>query len=120
MEFSYKCINCGREYQISPDLYTCPECRKNQRSDEPLIGVLEVQLHGSWNAAKDSMYDLLPVEQKYFPPVPWGNTALWNPERLQDELNLPNLLLRMTAAILQGHSRIEHRLLFQPLPQKQY
>lgn len=94
MEFSYKCINCGREYQISPDLYTCPECRKNQRSDEPLIGVLEVQLHGSWNAAKDSMYDLLPVEQKYFPPVPWGNTALWNPERLQDELNLPNLFIK--------------------------
>ena len=94
MQFNYKCVKCGKEYSISPDLYTCPDCFKLQTPEEPLLGVLEVQLKGEWRASIDSLLDLLPVEQKYFPPVPWGNTPLWSPERLRRELSLPHLYIK--------------------------
>ncbi len=94
MLFNYKCVKCGKEYDISPELYTCPECSRHQNPEEPLVGVLEVQLDGKWKADKDSILDLLPVEQKYFPPLPWGNTPLWKPVRLQKELDLPYLYIK--------------------------
>ena len=98
MQFSYKCTNCGRTYQISPDLYTCPECRKLQKKDEPLTGVLEVNPEYSTSSlpASDdfSLYDFLPVEKKYFPPVPWGMTPLWSPENLRKEYRLSKLYIK--------------------------
>ena len=94
MQFSYQCIRCGKEYSISPDLYTCPECLKLQTPDQPLLGVLEVQLKGNWEPGKDPFSDLLPVDEKYFPPVPWGNTPLWKPGRLRKELSLPSLYIK--------------------------
>jgi threonine synthase len=36
----------------------------------------------------------LPVEKKWFPPIPVGNTPLWSPLRLRHEFNAPNLWLK--------------------------
>jgi threonine synthase len=94
MQFSYQCVRCKKEYSISPDLYTCPECLKLQTPDQPLLGVLEVKLKGNWELGKDPFSDLLPVDKKYFPPVPWGNTALWKPSRLRKEFDLPFLYIK--------------------------
>jgi threonine synthase len=37
---------------------------------------------------------LLPVERMYFPPIPVGNTPLWRPARLRNELGLSRLFLK--------------------------
>ena len=94
MQFTYNCTQCGKTYQITPGLYTCPECRKSQKSDEPLRGVLEVRLDGRWDPEKDSLFNLLPVEKEYFPPVPWGGTPLWEPQLLRKKHRLSNLFIK--------------------------
>ncbi len=79
---------------ISPDLYTCPECRSLQKKDEPLRGVLEVQIEGVWDPSVNPVSDLLPVEKDFFPPVPLGNTPLWIPERLRNKYSFSSLYIK--------------------------
>ena len=82
MEFSYRCSVCSASYAISPDLTVCPACSRHQQPDQPLTGVLEVQLHGRLDGPP-TIADLLPVEASYFPPIPVGNTPLWEPHNLR-------------------------------------
>jgi len=93
VEFSYRCSECGRRFAIEPDRMLCPDCAAAQGADEPLRGVLEVELSGrapaDWTIAS-----LLPVEPRFFPPVPVGNTPLWAPERLRRELEFPGLFIK--------------------------
>jgi threonine synthase len=93
MRFSYRCSLCGREYPISPELLLCEDCSRRQRADRPLSGILEVVLEGAapadWEIA-----DLLPVEREWFPPIPVGNTPLWEPERLRRSTGFPALYLK--------------------------
>lgn len=71
----------------------CPICTKDQSPDEPLRGVLEVELDGE--ATKDfRVFDLLPVEEEFFPPIPVGNTPLWEPTRLRDRFDRPRLFIK--------------------------
>ena len=42
MQFFYKCSECGREFEIKPDLMVCPACSKKQELNKPLRGILEV------------------------------------------------------------------------------
>ena len=46
MEFNYCCSICNEKYDISPGLTTCPACSRHQKENQPLTGVLEVELHG--------------------------------------------------------------------------
>jgi threonine synthase len=93
MEFSYICSECGRRFGIEPRLMVCPECSRAQLPDESLRGVLEVELTG--NAPKDwTIASFLPVEQRFFPPIPVGETPLWAPERLRQELAFPGLYIK--------------------------
>ena len=93
MDFAYICSECGRRFAIEPDRMVCPQCSLDQAPDEPLRGVLEVELTGAvladWTIAS-----LLPVEERFFPPIPVGNTPLWAPERLRQELAFPGLHLK--------------------------
>jgi threonine synthase len=41
--------------------------------------------------AQCTIASLLPVEERFFPPIPVGNTPLWAPERLRKELDFPGL-----------------------------
>jgi threonine synthase len=93
MEFSYCCSECGRHFPIEPRFMVCPDCSRGQQPDQPLRGVLEVELTGrvpgDWQIAS-----LLPVEERYFPPIPVGDTPLWGPRRLRRELEAPGLYIK--------------------------
>ncbi len=70
----------------------CPDCEASQEIGQPLNGVLEVELNG--NPDSNDPLDLLPVERKYFPDIPVGNTPLWSPERLLGKHGFPELFLK--------------------------
>ena len=84
----------------------CPDCAGQQEPDRPLRGILEVdlrgELQGSWPTGPISdtatpalpYAELLPVEPRYFPAVPVGNTPLWEPARLRDSLGRPKIFLK--------------------------
>ncbi len=93
MEYRYRCIECGRDYPITPNRLLCDDCGAHQQPDLPLKGMLEVSLAGSipdnW-----TVYDWLPVEREWFPPIPVGNTPLWTPVRLREATGLDNLFIK--------------------------
>ncbi len=93
MKFRYQCSECGECFEITPDLYTCPRCGLHQGKDEPLRGILEVAIKGKIGE-KFNMFDFLPVEQEYFPPIPVGNTKLWRPTNINEKYNFPNLCIK--------------------------
>ena len=93
MDYAYICSECGRRFAIEPDRMVCPQCSLDQAPDEPLRGVLEVELTGAL-LADWTIASLLPVEERFFPPIPVGNTPLWAPERLRQELAFPGLHLK--------------------------
>lgn len=93
MEFNYICSQCGRRFDIDPRLNVCPDCGRNQSPDQPLAGVLEVELRGAAPPSFDPAA-LLPVEKRYFPPIPVGNTPLWEPRALRREFDLPQLYIK--------------------------
>jgi len=93
MEFNYCCSICNKNFNIVPELTLCPDCSKNQKPDQPLLGVMEVKLKG---LADENfvIYDLLPVEPEYFPPSPVGNTPLWEPANLRQKTGFKNLFIK--------------------------
>jgi threonine synthase len=93
MQFNYRCSDCGQPYTIDPKLTVCPICREQQAPDQPLRGVLDVELSGN-AAGKFDVFDLLPVPRHYFPPIPVGNTPLWRPENLRRSLGFKNLYIK--------------------------
>ena len=93
LTFNYRCSVCQAVYDITPDLTVCPVCSVAQRPDQPLTGVLEVQLHGSADRSF-CMADLLPVEPAYFPAIPVGNTPLWEPANLRSKLGFRRLFIK--------------------------
>ncbi len=93
MQFSYTCSDCGQGYTIQPELTVCPTCREKQMSDQPLQGVLEVELDGQTDRDFD-IFDLLPVPRQFFPAIPVGGTPLWQPVNLQHDLGFRNLYIK--------------------------
>jgi len=92
MDFAYICSECARRFAIEPGLMVCPHCSREQAPDQPLRGILEVELTGA--AADWTTASLLPVESRFFPPIPVGETPLWAPERLRRELGFPGLHIK--------------------------
>lgn len=86
----YRCSDCGKEYELDPKFYTCPNCAKHQDANEPLRGVLEV----IFGADLLEIEDLIPVEDEYFPPVKVGWTPLSGVPRLRKKLGMPNLYIK--------------------------
>jgi len=99
--FYYTCSECGRKYNITPDMMVCPECSKTQEPDKPLRGILEVVLNGKIDK-KLSLTGFLPVDNQYFPKIPVGNTPLWKPTILNKELGFPNLFIKDDTRNLTG------------------
>ena len=93
MTFDYICSDCGKTYDIRPDLMVFPACAKNQIEDQPLAGVLEVRLTGEADKSFD-LFDLLPVEKEFFPSIPVGNTPLCEPENLRKRTGFKNLFIK--------------------------
>ncbi len=93
MEFNYECSMCGAEYGIEPGLMVCPVCSAKQADNEPVRGILEVKLTGRVNP-DFSVFDLLPVEKEFFPPIPVGNTPLWEPRNIREKTGFANLFIK--------------------------
>ncbi len=93
MKFDYVCSDCGNVYDIRPDLMVCPACAGNQVEDQPLVGVLEVLLTGEADSSFN-VFDLLPVEKEYFPPIPVGNTPMWEPTNIRNRTGFKNLFIK--------------------------
>ncbi len=93
--FHYRCIECGREYTITPERMRCDHCAGRQEEKRPLRGLLEVVISVTTLLPPEwQPLDLLPVEREWFPPIPVGNTPLWEPRRLREHLGLPSLFLK--------------------------
>ncbi len=93
MKFNYICSECERRFEIEPGIMLCPDCSKAQAEDQPLKGILEVELKGTVGQ-NFSIHDLLPVEKPYFPAIPVGNTALWEPANLRRESGFDALYIK--------------------------
>lgn len=93
MEFNYRCSECSTRFDIDPHLSVCPSCSAGQEKDQPLRGILEVELHGK-TGGKAHTHELLPIEKKFFPPVPVGNTPLWEPLNLREKLGFDCLYIK--------------------------
>ncbi len=93
MKFNYICTECSRQFDIVPELMVCPNCSKAQRSDEPVRGILEINLEGNVNK-QFSVFDMLPVEKEYFPAIPVGNTPLWQPANIRKNAGFANLQIK--------------------------
>jgi len=93
MRFSYHCPECRRDYELAPELMLCPHCSERQEPDQPLRGVLEVRLEGRLEDGFDP-WRLLPVPRQFFPPIPVGNTPLWEPANLRRRLGLAELYIK--------------------------
>jgi len=93
MEFNYRCSVCNAAYDITPDLTVCPDCSRHQQKDQPLTGVLDVELRGT-AGPQFAVSDLLPVDPFYFPPIPVGNTPLWEPGNLRRTMGFNRLFIK--------------------------
>lgn len=91
--FTYRCSQCGREYEITPDRLVCDDCAAGQTADQPLFGLLEVVNEGAV-PADWTVFDFLPVGREWFPPIPVGNTPLWEPARLRKSTGFAGLYLK--------------------------
>jgi len=99
MRWFYSCPSCGRTYDIEPGRYLCDNCAGKALPGQPLEGVLECLWEADdddaeLRAAKAGNHIPLPVEKRFFPPLPVGNTPLWEPLRLREKLNAPGLYLK--------------------------
>ena len=97
MRWTYRCPSCGAEYSIEPGRYLCGPCAAKRRPGSPLEGVLEchfVDEPAEADLACGRYAIPLPVERRFFPPIPVGDTPLWAPERLREELGFPGLFVK--------------------------
>jgi len=92
MRWFYRCPVCGASFEIEPGRYLCDRCARGQERSRPLAGVLEAEWEGDWTPADGDTP--LPVERRWFPPIPVGGTPLWAPQRLREELGFPGLFLK--------------------------
>lgn len=90
MRWFYRCPDCGATRDIAPGRYLCDPCSAGQRPGRPLSGVLDVDWEGDPAPGEIP----LPVEAKWFPPIPVGATPLWAPARLREETDAPGLWLK--------------------------
>jgi len=82
---------------IEPGRYLCDECGRKNKPGIPLEGVLECAWEEDGGEAlriAEAGSVPLPIEKEFFPPLPVGDTPLWEPERLREALDAPNLYLK--------------------------
>ncbi len=99
MDYYFKCIDCGAEYQPDKIHYLCPACEANQKADEFQKGVLSTILNPHdlkvlrlkpFISATD--FFIFPFHDYY--SFPAGNTALMTPSRLREKLGFKNLFFK--------------------------
>lgn len=102
-EFKYFCETCGAFYEIEKDRMLCSRCREENPEGKPLRGVLKVALPDSLrNSVQHAhgldVFEYLPVEKEFFPPLPVGNTPLIKAEKLGRDRRFKNVFLKFDGA----------------------
>jgi threonine synthase len=97
--FVYQCSNCGKRYQREDVRYLCPLCARDYRPGVPLIGVLSAQfdygaIRKKFNRQKPDWNLFSAVEEKFFPPIPVGNTPFFQSAALGNELGFTNVWIK--------------------------
>ncbi|MBU1101765.1 MAG: threonine synthase [Bacteroidetes bacterium] len=97
--FVYRCTECGKEYKRDEVKYLCPDCENNYVPGNPLRGVLSIEFdYEELSRAFDKRipcWDLfLPIESKYLPNFPVGNTPLHKAGILGKHFGLQNLWIK--------------------------
>ncbi|MDO8897366.1 MAG: threonine synthase [Bacteroidales bacterium] len=103
-KFHYQCSNCNKTYAAIDVMYLCPECEKQNTSDQPPNGVLNVvydydnirKKHPAFKSLQRQQWlDLLPLNSiKSFPPLHIGNTPIYKTTNLEGEKLSFQLLLK--------------------------
>lgn len=100
--FVYRCSECGREFSRDRVRYLCPECGLHSGAGRPLRGVLEAefdyeQLGCEFRKHPDDFSPFCPVEGKFHPLFPVGNTPMLAAPGLAAEVGLPRIHLKNDA-----------------------
>src|SRR5450759_2825691 len=98
-KFVYQCSNCGKRYQRDEVRYLCPLCARDYRPGIPLIGVLSAQfdygaIRKKFRKEKPDWNLFSAVEEKFFPPIPVGNTPFFQSAPLGKELGFDNVWIK--------------------------
>lgn len=108
----FRCTSCDALYARDEVRYLCPVCSKDYKPGMPLPGVLEtvfdyaaigarwkeIQASGSLDCAKARMVWLIDhfsaVERKHYPPLPVGETPLFEVVSLGKSLGMGKLFIK--------------------------
>jgi len=98
-EFVYQCSNCGKRYRRDEVRYLCPLCARDYRPGIPLIGVLSAQfdyaaIRRKFNKVKPDWNLFSAVEEKFFPPIPVGNTPFFQTAVLGRQFGFDNVWVK--------------------------
>lgn len=94
----WRCTTCGAEYSRDEVRYLCPVCSQDYRPGIPLPGVLEAffdyeAIAEEWHKQPDIMH-FSALDAHWYPPLPVGNTPLFEVENLAAELGLKQLWIK--------------------------
>lgn len=97
--FLYQCTTCGKLYHRDEVRYLCPDCGKNYRPGIPLVGVLLAQFDYAaiWKRFKKVTPDwslFSAVENKHYPPYPFGHTPFFPVAALGKALGFENVWVK--------------------------
>jgi threonine synthase len=94
-KFTYKCIDCGKEYSTGNAIYLCPSCSVNNTAIAPPKGVLKIlynytdlrkKFTGFNELKKKGFIDLLPIKNvNSLPILRVGKTPLYKIGKLNGE-----------------------------------
>ena len=98
-EFVYQCSNCGKRYLRDQVRYLCPLCARDYQAGMPLLGVLSVCF--DYDAIRKKFEPRRPdwslfsaVEDRFFPPLPVGNTPFFQSAALGNEFGFANVWMK--------------------------
>ncbi len=87
-KYTYRCTDCGKEYEGSQTMYLCPDCSAKNETGKPPLGVLQIvydyqklkkSVSSFVNFKARGFIDLMPFENiSSLPFLRVGNTPLYN------------------------------------------
>jgi threonine synthase len=109
MEFRLRCISCGAVWPVDSLSMLCGHCSPDagMEARRPPRGILEVEMEveGQDRPAADPDWrtnGCLPVEPRFYPPIPLPDTPIWPVPRLRDRYGHGNLFVKYEAAMPSG------------------
>jgi threonine synthase len=97
--FVYQCSTCGKTYRRDEVRYLCPACAIQYRPGIPLVGVLSARfdyaaIRKKFKKGRPDWNLFTAVEEKFFPPIPVGNTPFFPAASLGKAYGLDNVWIK--------------------------